>query len=147
MYRSRGPTLEAFLVHPGGPFFRNKDVGAWTIPKGLPEPGEELLAAAVREFAEETGLVAGGPWLDLGQIRQKGGKIVHAWAFEGDVPSAFVLESNLFELEWPPRSGKKQSFPEVDRAEFFELAVARDKINVAQVDLLDRLCERLAASG
>lgn len=143
MYRRRGPTVDVLLVHPGGPFFRNKDAGVWTIPKGLPEPGEALLAAAIREFGEETGLSAHAPFLELGQIRQKAGKIVHAWAFEGDLPQSFVLKSNGFELEWPPRSGRKQVFPEVDRAELFALAVAREKINPAQVELLERLLERV----
>jgi len=146
MYRRKNRSLEVLLAHPGGPLFRNKDAGAWTIPKGLPNPGEDLLAAAIREFAEETGLTSSGPWQELGQVKQKSGKLVHAWAFEADLPPAFVLTSNTFELAWPPRSGRTQQFPEVDRVEFFELAAARGKINPAQVALLDRLEKHLSSA-
>ena len=133
--------LEVFLAHPGGPFFKNKDMGAWTIPKGEIPDGEEPLAAALREFEEETGMRidASVDFRDLGSIRQKGGKIVHAWAVEGDYPAGHCLKSNTFEIEWPPRSGRLQSFPEIDRAEFFPLDAAREKINPAQVPFLDRL--------
>jgi predicted NUDIX family NTP pyrophosphohydrolase len=139
--RSRG--LELFLVHPGGPFFRNKDDGSWSIPKGEVEDGTEPLAAALREFAEETGAAAPqGELVALGEIRQKGGKRVLAWAIEGDVePSA--VKSNTFEIEWPPRSGRKQKFPEIDRAEFFPPELARRKLNPAQVELVDRLQKKL----
>jgi predicted NUDIX family NTP pyrophosphohydrolase len=141
MYRrAEDGALEVFLVHPGGPFFRNKDDGAWTAPKGEPDAGEELLACARREFQEETGAAPPdeAACMGLGTIKQAGGKLVHAWAFEGDFDPA-DLRCNTFELEWPPRSGKKQSFPEIDRAEFFALPQARTKINPAQTPFLDRL--------
>jgi predicted NUDIX family NTP pyrophosphohydrolase len=126
------------LVHPGGPFFARKDLGAWTIPKGLVEDGEELLDAARREFEEETGFsAAADEYFPLGSVRQKGGKIVHAWAFLGDCDPA-GLTSNMFEFEWPPRSGKRASFPEADRAELFDLERARAKILPAQRELIDR---------
>ena len=139
MYRRRAGHVEVMLAHPGGPFFRNKDEGFWTIPKGAPETGEPLPETARREFAEEIGLTVAAELLPIGDIRQKGGKKVHAWAFEGDLPPDFVLTSNLFEVEWPPRSGRRQSFPEIDRAEFFPIAIARTKINAAQAEFLDRL--------
>src|SRR5688572_3291210 len=147
MYRVRDGHVEVLLVHPGGPFFAKKDDGVWTIPKGLPDEGEELLDCAMREFKEETGFdlpdAARQMLLPLGTVRQKGGKTVHAWAFAGDCdPSKLV--SNAFELEWPPRSGKRESFAEVDRAAFFTLDDARQKINPAQAGLLTRLAERLA---
>jgi predicted NUDIX family NTP pyrophosphohydrolase len=138
MFRRAGGTLEALLVHPGGPLWQGKDLGAWSIPKGEPDPGEDLLAAACREFLEETGFAAAPPFLELGSVRQKSGKQVHAWAFEGDCDPALV-KSNDFELEWPPRSGRICSFPEIDRAAFFALPEARRRINPAQVPLLDRL--------
>jgi predicted NUDIX family NTP pyrophosphohydrolase len=145
MYRRGEHGLEVLLAHPGGPFFARKDDGAWTIPKGVPEEGEELRAAAAREFGEETGLPVSEPLLALGDIKQKGGKTVHAWAFAGDaLPPAFLPRSNTFEMEWPPRSGRRQSFPEIDRAELFGLDVARRKINPAQIPFLDRLLELLA---
>jgi predicted NUDIX family NTP pyrophosphohydrolase len=146
MYRRRGDELEVFLAHPGGPFFAKKDAGAWSIPKGEVEPGEELLATALREFEEETGIQPSAPLHALGEVKQKGGKIVHAWAFEGDWPAGSVLRSNTFELEWPPGSGRVQVLPEIDRVAFFALAVAREKINPAQAAFLDRLAERSAAS-
>ena len=144
MYR-RTPTLEVFLVHPGGPFFRKRDDGVWTIPKGEPEAGEELLECARREFGEETGAAVpdAGACVALGAITQAGGKVVHAWAFEGDFDPG-ELRCNTFELEWPPRSGRKQSFPEVDRAAFFGVEVARKKCNPGQVALVDRLLDQLA---
>jgi predicted NUDIX family NTP pyrophosphohydrolase len=143
LYRLRESVLEVLLVHPGGPFFRSKDAGVWMIPKGEPDADEELLDAAVREFREETGFEPAAPFIPLKPVRQKSGKWVHAWAFEGDCdPSA--LRSNTFRLEWPPRSGKFSDFPEVDRAEFFELERAREKINPAQVALLDELVALLA---
>ena len=140
--RSKG-RLVVLLVHPGGPFFRNKDEGAWTIPKGEGAPGEDLLARAQIEFKEELGIQPAGKLIELGSIKQKGGKIVHAWAFEGDLPALFQLKSNTFEMEWPPGSGKMKQFPEIDRAEFFPEEIARQKINPAQAVLIDRLRELL----
>jgi predicted NUDIX family NTP pyrophosphohydrolase len=145
MYRRRAGGLEVFLAHPGGPFFARKDEGAWSIPKGEVEPGEELLATALREFEEETGIPPGQPLIPLGEIKQKGGKVVHAWAFEGDWPAGAVLRSNSFSLEWPAGSGRFQEYPEIDRAELFDLATARRKVNAAQAAFLDRLVEVLAA--
>ena len=139
MFRRRRGELEFLLVHPGGPFFVRKDEGAWSIPKGEAAADEDLLSRARIEFAEELGLEPHGDFVPLGSIKQAGGKTVYAWAFEGDLPQDFVLRSNTFELEWPPRSGKHQIFQEVDRAEFFPEKVARRKINPAQVELLDRL--------
>ena len=131
------------LVHPGGPFWKNKDTGAWSIPKGEPEEGEELLSAAQRELREEIGLEPKGDLKDLGSIQQKGGKTVHAWAFEVDADMVVVQVSNSFELEWPPRSGKRQTFPEIDRAEFFSLEEAAIRINQAQRAFLERLSMRM----
>ena len=139
MFRRKGNSLELLLVHPGGPFFRNKDGGAWTIPKGEATPEKDLLTRAQIEFEEEVGIRPQGNWIELGSIKQKGGKIVHAWAFEGDLPETFQLRSNTFEMEWPPHSGQLKEFPEIDRAEFFTEEVARRKINPAQTVLLDRL--------
>jgi predicted NUDIX family NTP pyrophosphohydrolase len=147
MYRGlteRGVSPEVLLVHPGGPFWRNKDDGAWTIPKGEVESGEDLLAAAIREFTEETGLTPVEPFRPLGQVRHKSGKIIHAWAFEGDC-HPIEVRSNTFELEWPPKSGRKQEFPEIDRAEFFDLPNARRKMLAAEVPLLDRLAEMVSS--
>jgi predicted NUDIX family NTP pyrophosphohydrolase len=142
MYRRGGNGWEVLLVHPGGPFWRNKDEGAWSIPKGEPEKGEELLAAARREFEEETGWAARGDFFPLQPIRQKGGKVVHAWAFEGDCDPASI-RSNTFTMQWPPNSGRQAEFPEADRAEFFDLETAREKVNRGQVALLDQLVEQL----
>ena len=140
MYRRTPAGLEVLLVHPGGPYFANKDEGAWTLPKGEPAAGEEPLATARREFREETGLEApaAADCLPLGQVKQKGGKVVQAWAFEGDCDPGKCV-SNTFRLEYPPRSGKFQEFPEVDRAFFFAIVEAKRKINPAQAALLDRL--------
>lgn len=138
MVRRRGSGLEFLLVHPGGPYTRNKDDGVWTIPKGLVEPGEELFAAARREFEEETGVpVRASSFVSLGHVRQRAGKIVHAWAFEGDCDPAQV-RSNTFEMEWPPRSGRRRAFPEIDRAAFFDPDTARRKILPAQAPFIDR---------
>jgi predicted NUDIX family NTP pyrophosphohydrolase len=145
MFRHRKNELEVLLVHPGGPFFVRKDDGVWTIPKGEAAPGEDLLARAQIEFEEEVGIRAknAGDWIELGWIKQKGGKIVHAWAFEGDLPEHFQCKSNLFELEWPPRSGKYENFPEVDQACFFSDKVARRKLKATQVPFIDRLQKTL----
>lgn len=142
MFRRQGDGFEVLLTHPGGPFFANRDDGAWTIPKGEVASGEDLLTRAQIEFEEELGIKPSGNWIELGSIKQKGGKTVHAWAFQGDLPDHFELKSNMFEMEWPPRSGKLQRFPEVDRAEFFREEIARSKINLAQVSFLDRLREQ-----
>ena len=141
MYRRSGGILEVLLVHPGGPFWMKKDAGAWSIPKGEYETGEEALAAAAREFQEETGLVARGPYTPLTPIRQQGGKVVEAWAFEGDC-DADSLKSTTFSLEWPRGSGRRQEFPEVDRAGWFGLDEARRKILPAQAALLDELASK-----
>jgi predicted NUDIX family NTP pyrophosphohydrolase len=145
MYRWRGTSLEVLLAHPGGPYFVRKDEGAWTLPKGQVEPGEEPLAAACREFNEETGFLPRPPFMDLGEVRQKSGKRVRAWAFEGDADTT-LLVCNLFEIEWPPRSGQRRSFPEIDRAEWFAPEQARRRIMVAQAPFLDRLAALLAPS-
>jgi predicted NUDIX family NTP pyrophosphohydrolase len=138
MYRKTPRGVEVLLVHPGGPFWRNKDQGAWTIPKGEVEEGEDLLAAARREFEEETGIRAREPFLPLEAVKQKGGKTVYAWAFEGDCdPEA--IRSNQFQMEWPKGSGKLQSFPEIDRAAFFRLDEAKLRINPTQASFLDEL--------
>jgi predicted NUDIX family NTP pyrophosphohydrolase len=142
LYRKRGGTLEVFLVHPGGPFWAKKDLGAWSIPKGEVDKDEDKQAAAIRELKEETGLAVSGEMLALTAIRQKGHKVVHAWAVEADCDPAAV-RSNTFAMEWPPRSGKMQDFPEVDRAAWFGVAEARAKINPAQAALIDELAERL----
>lgn len=144
MFRKRDGNLEVLLVHPGGPFWRNKDKGAWTIPKGEVAENEDLLARARTEFEEELGFTPSAEtWIALGHVKQKGGKTVHVWAFVGDLPTDFKLRSNTFEIEWPPRSGRKQTFPEIDRAEFFSVEEARSKLNPAQTILLDRLTELL----
>ncbi len=137
------PELQVLLVHPGGPFFSRKDEGAWTIPKGEPEEGEELIFTAAREFEEELGFKPEGSLHPLGETRQKGGKVVHCWALEGNLPNNFVLKSSRFDREWPPRSGRQQSFPEIDRAEFFDLESAAAKINEAQQIFLLRLAQHL----
>jgi predicted NUDIX family NTP pyrophosphohydrolase len=139
LYRHGSGGLEVLLVHPGGPFFARKDDGAWSIPKGLCEDGEEPLAAARREFAEELGSPCPeDKALELGEVRQKSGKRVTAWAVEGDL-DADAITSNTFELEWPPRSGRRQSFPEIDRAAWVRPEVARVKLVAGQVVFLDRL--------
>jgi predicted NUDIX family NTP pyrophosphohydrolase len=138
IYRMRESQLEVFLVHPGGPLWTKKDLGAWTIPKGEFELDEDAVAAAQRELKEETGFVATAPFLPLGTVRQAGGKIVHAFAARGDFDPA-QLVSNTFQLEWPPRSGQLKEFAEVDRGAWFSLDVAATKLNPAQVDLLSRL--------
>src|SRR3954449_9397850 len=136
LYRRADERLEVLLVHPGGPYWRNKDEGAWSIPKGELGLGENPEAVARREFAEELGSAPVGPLRSLGEIRQRGGKRVHGFALQGDLDAAGIA-SNTFEMEWPPRSGRRKSFPEVDRAEWFTLPVARSKILESQRPLLD----------
>ena len=138
LYRRAGGALEVLLAHPGGPFWARRDDGAWTIPKGLIEPGETAAAAAAREFLEELGTAAAGTLVPLGNVRQRGGKHVEAFALEGDFDVA-TLRSNTFETEWPPRSGHVHTYPEVDRVAWMDLATARLKLLQAQRPLLDRL--------
>ncbi len=144
LYRRAPAGLEVLLVHPGGPFWQAKDLGAWSIPKGEIGPDEDPLAAARREFQEETGFEASGPAAALGQLRQPGGKVVHAWALEGDADPG-ALRSNTFSMEWPRGSGRLQAFPEVDRAEWFGLAEARRRILPGQAAFLDALEAATAA--
>ena len=138
LYRVHQGALEVFLVHPGGPFWAGKDLGAWSIPKGEIEEGEDLLEAARREFEEETGFRPEGVFRELAPVRQKSGKVVHAWAVEGDCDAA-AIRSNTFPLEWPPRSGRWMDVPEVDRAGWFDLDTARAKILEGQRGLLEEL--------
>lgn len=149
LFRDRA-ALEVLLVHPGGPFWAKKDLGAWSIPKGGPGEGEDPRQCALRELAEELGPAAPSidpaELIELGSIRQKAGKVVHAWAVEGEFDPA-ALDSNRFEMEWPPRSGARREFPEVDRAEWFEPAAARRRIVPAQAELVDRLVEALGADA
>jgi predicted NUDIX family NTP pyrophosphohydrolase len=147
LYRLAEGRLEVFLAHPGGPRHRKRDDGAWTIPKGEIEEGEALQAAALREFEEEIGFRPDGPLLDLGEVTQKGGKVVRAWAVEGDVQPGFELRSNHFTMEWPPRSGRRESFPEVDRAAFFGAEDARRKLRPAQAEFVARLASALGLEG
>ena len=147
MYRIRNNILEVFLAHPGGPLYQKKDKGYWTIPKGEPPENEDLLEAAKREFEEETGIKPQGPFIELGCIRQKGGKIVYAWAFHGDHDESQAVKSNTFEMEWPPGSGQIRSFPEVDKAAFFSLPEAREKLKESQWPLIERLITVLGNAG
>lgn len=144
LYRMAGKKPAVFLVHPGGPFWKNKDVGAWTIPKGEFDDNETALDAAVREFREETGHALPGPFYPLAPIRQKGGKQVFAWASSGDLDPTTIV-SNTFEMEWPPHSGRKQSFPEVSEGGWFDLATAAAVINPAQTALLDELKDSITS--
>jgi predicted NUDIX family NTP pyrophosphohydrolase len=142
LFRRCGGRVEVLLAHPGGPFWKDRDAGAWTIPKGGMHPGEDPLETAIREFIEETGFTPEGPFVPLGSITQRSGKVVHAWAFEGNCdPSR--LTSVTTTTEWPPRSGRQIEIPEIDRGAFFALEQARRLINVAQAELLDRLTEAL----
>ena len=143
MYRVREGDVQIFLAHPGGPLYKKKDEGYWTIPKGEPPAGENLQDAAVREFEEETGIKSRGPYIELGSIIQKGGKVVYGWAFEGDYDPSRPIRSNLFEMQWPPGSGRNQSFPEMDRAEFFSLSEGKKKIKDTQWPLVERLVSTL----
>ena len=146
VYRVRDDALEVFLVHPGGPFWAKKDAGAWSIPKGEFDTGEDPLAAAQREFIEETGVVLTGPFAGLGSIRQSGGKTIHAFVAEADFDAGKIV-SNTFKMEWPPRTGRFAEFPEVDRAGWFPLETAAVKMNAAQRELLTRLREALDVAG
>jgi len=143
LFRKRSVGLEVFLIHPGGPFWRGKDSGAWSIPKGEIAAGEDPLAAARRELTEETGVAVEGEFVALAPVRQKGGKVVVAWAIEADC-DASTITSNSFSIEWPPRSGKHPDFPEVDKAAWFALPEARKRINPAQAAFLDELERRIA---
>jgi predicted NUDIX family NTP pyrophosphohydrolase len=146
LYRRREGVLEFFLAHPGGPFWRAREDGAWTIPKGIVEEGEVPLAAARREFREEIGFDPEGPFRELGSVRQKAGKIVHAWAVQGDAdPDA--IESNIARLEWPRGSGRWITYPEVDRCGWFDAREAKRLVNPAQADLIDRLQKALDGDG
>ena len=150
MFRRRAGQPEIFLAHPGGPYYARKDDGYWTIPKGQIEDGEDELGAATREFQEETGIQPKGPFIPLGTVVLRSGKAVHAWAFAGDCPDGCVPPSNTCEIEWPPRSGKKLTIPEMDKVEFFNPESARRKIARAQEPFIDRLIERIrneAAGG
>jgi predicted NUDIX family NTP pyrophosphohydrolase len=148
LFRGEGDRLEVLLVHPGGPFWATRDLGAWSIPKGECEDGEDPRATAWREFAEELGShpprSPDGEAIELGEVRQKAGKTVMAWGIAGDLDPAQII-SNTFTMEWPPRSGRSQEFPEVDRAGWFSLREARERINPAQVAFLDRLREAVAS--
>ncbi len=146
LYRRVAGGLEVMLVHPGGPYWARKDVGAWSIPKGEIEPGEEALAAACREFEEETGAAAGGEFVPLAPVKLRSGKVIHAWAVQADFDPA-GLRSNLFTMEWPPRSGEQREFPEADRAAWFDIDTARLKIHPGQAPLLDSLLARLQEGG
>jgi predicted NUDIX family NTP pyrophosphohydrolase len=146
MYRWENGALEFLLVHPGGPLWKNKDEGAWTIPKGELEKNEEPLAAARREFEEELGFEPTPPFIELAPIQQKSGKIVRAWAFEGTCEPS-KIRSNRFTMEWPPRSGRREEFPEIDRSGFFTLQAASGKINPAQMPLLQEVSAQLANKG
>jgi predicted NUDIX family NTP pyrophosphohydrolase len=143
MYRRKLHEVEVFLVHPGGPFFAKKDLGAWTVPKGEYAEGEDPLPAAKREFQEETGFAVPESFLDLGSVKQAGGKIVSAWAFEGDCDPSKLI-SNHCEVEWPPRSGRMIEIPEVDRGAWFSVAEARERIKSSQMPFLDRLSRILS---
>lgn len=143
MYRQADDELAFFLAHPGGPYFIGKDEGWWTIPKGLPEAGEELLETALREFREETGIEPQPPYIPLGEIKQKGGKWVHAWAFKGNWHEEKGFRCNTFKVEWPYKSGKWQEYPEIDRVGWFSYEEACRKINAAQVPLLDALLNNI----
>jgi predicted NUDIX family NTP pyrophosphohydrolase len=144
MYRRRGKDLEVFLVHPGGPYWANKDAGAWTVPKGEYGEDEHPLEAAKREFQEETGFAVGSEFHELGVVRQAGGKLVTAWAFEGDCDPE-KLTSNFFQMEWPPRSMRMIEVPEVDRGEWFSIRAARERILKSQEPFLDMLSLRVGA--
>jgi predicted NUDIX family NTP pyrophosphohydrolase len=145
LYRRRQEDVEVFLVHPGGPFWAKKDLGSWSLPKGEYSDGEDPLTAAKREFAEETSFAIDGTFLPLGELKQPSGKIISAWALEHDLDAA-MINSNTFTLEWPPKSGKTQEFPEVDAGGWFSLAAAFEKLTKGQLDFVKRLAENLGVS-
>jgi predicted NUDIX family NTP pyrophosphohydrolase len=145
MYRRSSGSVEVLLAHPGGPFWTRKDLGAWTIPKGEVEAAEDPMAAACREFREETGLPVGATMVTLGQLKQRSGKVIHAWAFEGDCVAASI-RSQTFTMEWPPRSGQSKEFPEVDRAEWFSIDEALKRINPGQAGFIHELLKRLGVT-
>src|SRR4051812_46127585 len=142
LYRKTSVIPEVFLVHPGGPFWKNKDAGAWSVPKGEFEEGEDPLKAAIREFHEETGVVIDGKFIELAPVKQNSGKWVMAWAVEGDIDPS-IIRSNIFTMEWPPRSGKYQDIPEVDKGGWFALEMARQKIIPGQIPLIDELEQKV----
>jgi len=143
MYRRSPNGLEVFLVHPGGPFWVKRDLGSWSVPKGEPDGEEDLLEAAKREFHEETGARIEGDFIELAPLRQPSGKVVRIWAIEGEIDASSIA-SNTFSIEWPPRSGETREFPEIDRAEWFALAEARDKLLPGQRPLLDQLVQKVS---
>jgi predicted NUDIX family NTP pyrophosphohydrolase len=142
LYRKKNNRIELFLVHPGGPFWQKKDIGVWTIPKGEFADNEEAFEAAKREFEEETGISLSGNFIELTPVKQKAGKLIYAWALEGDVDAANI-SSNSFKIEWPPKSGRYKEFPEVDKAEWLSEEQAKEKINPAQARLVDELLQKL----
>ena len=142
LYRIKNKMLEVLLVHPGGPFWIKKDAGAWTIPKGELNVDEEPFDAAIREMKEETGIILKGNFIELTPVKQKGGKLVYAWAKEQDVDLSDI-KSNEFEMEWPPKSGKKKLFPEIDKADWFDLKTAKEKMNAGQLPLIEELIIKL----
>jgi predicted NUDIX family NTP pyrophosphohydrolase len=145
LYRHLDADVEVFLVHPGGPFWAKKDLGSWSLPKGEYADGDDPLTAARREFAEETGFAIDGMFLALGELKQPSGKIITAWALDHDLDAA-LIKSNTFTLEWPPKSGKIQEFPEVDRGGWFSLPAALEKLTKGQLDFLTRFAEKLSVS-
>ena len=142
LYRTKNKIVEVLLVHPGGPFWLRKDAGAWTIPKGELNADEEPFDAAIREMKEETGIILKGNFLELTPVKQKAGKLVYAWATEQDVDPS-EIKSNEFEIEWPPKSGRKKSFPEIDKADWFDIKTAKEKINPGQLLLIEELIVKL----
>ncbi len=143
LFRIKDFNIQVFLVHPGGPFWMNKDEGAWTIPKGEFTDDEKALDAAIREFKEETGVKISGDFIELSPVKQKSGKIVYAWAIEGELDSLTLICETCINIEWPPKSGKVQSFPEIDKGEWFSANEAKQKINSSQALLIDELIEKL----
>ena len=144
LYRTKNKILEVLLVHPGGPFWLKKDEGAWTIPKGELNADEEPFDAAIREMKEETGIILKGNFIELTPVKQKGGKLVYAWAKEQDIDLS-EIKSNEFEIEWPPKSGKKRSFSEIDKADWFDIKTAKEKINAGQLPLIEELIKKLSS--